>query len=113
MLDKKYTLFDFLNAIFYKKNIKYNKKIANAYILTLWLSHEKDLIDTVNRINKHLFDVPDEAVYQYYFSKIPKGSRFIKYTKKDKKIEDDLTEMCKKYNISKREAKLSTIKEEE
>jgi len=40
----KLTLFDVLNSIFYKKEIVYNKKIANAYIMVLWLSHDPELL---------------------------------------------------------------------
>jgi hypothetical protein len=35
MSGTKKTLFDYLNAIFYKKDLKYDKKIANGYKLTL------------------------------------------------------------------------------
>lgn len=106
MKDDKKTLFDFLNAIFYKKDIEYDKKVASAYMLTLWLSHDKSLIDMVNEINKHLFRLPDKAVYQYFYSKVPKGRRFLKYVKKEK-MNEDVKELCDKYNISEREAKLS------
>lgn len=102
-------LFDFLNAIFYKREIEYNKKIANAYIITLWLSHDRELIKLVNNINKYLFTLPDEAIYKYFWHKVPKRKRFIKYVKKDTKKDIDVSELCKRYNISEREAKLSMI----
>ena len=108
----KKTLFDYLNAIYYKKDIPYDKKVANGYILTLWLSHDRGLLDLSNEINKYLFKLPDEAVYSYFFDKVPKGKRFIKYVKKekvDKKKQKEIDELVKIYNISEEEAKKCLI----
>lgn len=77
-MEKKLTLFDTLNAIFYKKDFKYDKKIANSYILSMGLSMDKGLIDIVNKMNKYLFDLPDELVYTYYYKTVPKGRRYLK-----------------------------------
>lgn len=100
-------LFDHLNSIFYKKSIEFDKKQCSGYKLTLWLSHDKNLINDVNRINQILFDISDECVYNYFYHKVPKGRRFIKYTKKDKKVDNkEVEELMKQHNMSKREAEL-------
>ena len=112
MTEKKKNIFDFINALCYKKDIQYDKKEASSYILSLWLSHDKELIDMVNDINPYLFTLPDEAVWQYYYDKIPKGKRFIKWIKKEsmsKEDENKVNELMQQYDISKREAQLSLI----
>lgn len=114
MIEKKKTLFDFINALNYKNKIEYDKKVASAYILSLWLSHDKELLDLTNKINPYLFLLKDEAIWLYYYNKIPKKRRFIKWIKKEelnKKDEKEIKDLMEKYNISKREAQLSLIKE--
>ncbi len=82
-------LFDCLNAINMKNpSYKYNKKDCSGYMLIMWFSHSQSCIKIVSKINKHLFDVPDEFVYTYLYKQIPKARRFIKWDKgiKDKKL---------------------------
>ena len=113
--EKKKTLFDFLNAIFYKKDIEYDKKIANSYLTSLWLSHDRNLIGIVNDINKYIFRIPDEATYIYYKYKVPRGKRFIKWIKKeevDKETKKEVDRLMEEYDLSEREARLSIIREE-
>lgn len=110
--NKETNLFDYLNAIFYKKPLEYDKKIAPSYLLTLWLSQDRELIHMVNDINKHLFLLPDKVVYNYYWHKVPKKKRFIQYTKKDKADKErdkKVEELMEQYNISKREARACII----
>lgn len=83
------SLFDCLNAINYKnKSYKYNKKDCNGYMLLLWFSHDKECISIVDEINRYLFSMNDEMVYNCLYSKIPRKKRFIKWDKgiKDKKL---------------------------
>lgn len=104
------TLFDFIKQITSKtEKHEYDKKIAPAYMLSQWLSHDSNLIDKVNDINMFQFILPDEIVYQYYRSTIPKGKRFIKWVKKRK--EEKTKEIIKKIkehhpNLSERECKM-------
>lgn len=102
-------IFDFLNQICFKSaKHEYDKKAVSAYMLSLWLSHEKDLIGVVNKINHFQFKFPDDSVYKYYYNMVPKGKRFIKWTKKDKidkKMKAKLDALKEKYNISTNEAK--------
>lgn len=105
-------LFGVLNAIFNKTPVLYDKKEASAYMLMLWLSHEKDLMYWVDQINmnKIIFNTPDKLIFKYFYDKIPKKRRFVKWIKKSKVSENKekaLTELCNKYNISKKEAMLS------
>jgi hypothetical protein len=103
------TIFDFINAINYKNRIEYDKKIAPAYMLSMWFSHDIKLLDIINEINKIQFTLPDKIIYKYLYHKIPKGKRFLKWTKKDKdknvseKIKESFNDLNGKYNISKRE----------
>lgn len=79
------TLFTFLNQIQSKRRtVPYDKKIANAYMLTQWLAHDKALIKKVNKINRYQFILPDKVIYEYYMNEIPVGKRYIKWTKKKK-----------------------------
>lgn len=108
-------LFTFLNAIFYKKKIPYDKSIAPAYMLSLWLSHDPKLIDIVNDINHLQFLLDDGIIYQYYMNQVPKGRRFIKWVKKtpkDKRIEKRIKELTENSELSKREAKGLALFEE-
>lgn len=102
-------LFATIDSICLKKPIDYDKKEASGYMLTLWLSHEPELMPYVDEINAVLFGTPDKLIYKYFFEKVPKKKRFIKWIKKSNdKVKDDALEvLCDKYNISKREAMMS------
>jgi len=103
-------LFDFLNQICNKTNkYAYVKKAAPAFLLSLWLSHEADCIEYVSKINPLLFYIPDEMVYNYYYASIPKGRRFIRYTKKQKtylREQEDINRLMLEYDMSEREASM-------
>lgn len=110
---KKETLFDYLNMILNKtrpEGKSVDKKICNPYMLSMYLAHEKDLIGIVQEINKIQFDLPEDKeqiVFEYYFSRIPRGRRFIKWTKKDKVSKERdkrLEEIQEEYDVSKLEA---------
>lgn len=106
MLDSKQTIFDFLNSINDKKRIDINKKDFSNYMVTLWLSHAEECINVINDINKHIFNIPEEAMYEYLYDKIPKKKRFIKFTKKNKVEElKELSEFGAKQNLSNKEMK--------
>lgn len=103
---KKVKLFDILNQVFTKstKHI-YNKKIASGYLLSMFLSHVDDLIEEVQEINKRQFYIPDEKVYQYYFTVIEQGRYNLNYIKAKKLIMDDeLEDIMLTYQVSKNEA---------
>ena len=108
MTKKQPKLFDFIRQISSKsRKYNYDKKIAPAYIMTLWLSHDKDLIHKVNKMNQYQFALSDEAVYEYYMDVIPHSKRYIKWTKKreDEKMEKAIEIIKKKYpRLSTKEA---------
>ena len=87
-----------------------NKTACNPYMLSMYLAHEPDLIDMVQEMNKIQFSLPDnreEIVFNYYFDKVPRGRRFIKWTKKEKvskKREAQLEEIMQELDVSKLEA---------
>lgn len=99
-------LFGTIDSICMKGPIEYDKKEVKAYMLLLWLSHEKELMYWVSIINHVLFSLPDVLVYKYFFNKVPKKKRFIKWIKKDenKKRDKEIQEICDKYGVSKKEA---------
>lgn len=105
------TLFTFLNQIQSKRRtVPYDKKIANAYMLTQFLSHNNELIGKVNKINKYQFLFPDEVIYEYYMNAIPQGKRYLKWIKK-RKDDDKMKKRIEKLqennpNLSKRECKM-------
>lgn len=72
------------------------------------MAQDRELIKYANEINPYIFNMPDEIVYKFFFNKVPKKRRFIKWTKKsDEKKQSDIDRLCIKYNISEKEAKLS------
>ena len=100
--------FTYLNAIFYKRKIEYDKKICSAYLLSMWLAHDPEIINLVNKLNPLQFLLKDDIIYQYYFDKIPKGKRFIRWTKKVKEpkaLAKKLEEIEIEFNVSRNEAK--------
>jgi hypothetical protein len=79
------TLFNYINQILYKTDkFPYDKKVAPAYILSVGLSHNKELLDIVNKINCLQFHLKDDIIYKYYKGAVPKGKRYIKWIKKSK-----------------------------
>ncbi len=111
MSEKKATLFTFLNQIQSKrKTVPYDKKIATAFMLSMWLSQDKDLIKRVNAINQYQFLLPDEIIYNYYMSAIPTGKRYLKWTKKrktDNKLKKRIEKLKERYpEMSTRECKM-------
>ena len=109
MSNKKGTedFFTYMNAIFYKRDIPYNKKLCSTYLLSMWLSHDPELINLVNKINVLQFSLKHDIIYQYYFEKVPKGKRFIRWTKKEKENKarrKKIEELAKELNVSKIEA---------
>lgn len=110
---KKETLFDYMNMVFNKTRPEgkpVDRKICNPYMLSMYFSHERDLIDIVQEMNKIQFSLPDgkeQIVFEYYFDKIPRGRRFIKWTKKDKASKEReklIEEIQEEYEVSKLEA---------
>lgn len=104
-------LFTFLNQIQNKrKTIEYDRKIAPAFMLTHWLSHDKGLIEKVNKINHYQFLLPDKVIYEYYMDALPTGKRYIKWIKKrkeDEKMEKRIKNLQEHFpQLSTRECKM-------
>lgn len=105
------TLFTYLNSLWSKKRVEpFNRSTCNPYMLSMYLAHERDLIDMVQEMNKIQFSLPtgnERIVYEYYLAKTPRGRRFIKWTKKTKvakKREKLLEEIQEEFDVSKMEA---------
>jgi hypothetical protein len=109
--DNSPTLFDFIKQIQSKRRTyPYDKKVANAFMLSQWLSMDKTLLQRVNKINQFQFLLPDEVIYNYYMDVIPAGKRFIKFIKKrkdDDKLKNRIEKLQEQYpEMSVRECKM-------
>lgn len=103
------TFFNILNNIFFsKEKFIYDKKIASAYALSAWLSHDNELLEVVNAINKFQFLLPDEIIYKYYRDIVPKKKRNIKWIKKtEDRFKEHIKKLQEKYpEMSTREARM-------
>ena len=116
MTEKKPTLFDFLNQIKFKtEKYDYSKKIASSYMMSMFLSLDRKLIDIVNNINSLQFGLKDDIIYKYYMDKVPKGKRYLKWPKqtpKDKQFNKDVEQEMIEKGLSKREA-MMVVKQKE
>lgn len=103
-------LTEVLNAVTLKTPCEYKPKEFSAYVLSLFLSEDPKLAEIVNKINKYQFSLTDELVFRYYVDTVPRGKRYLKFTKKSKESEDkeeDIKQLMELYGVSKREASLS------
>ncbi len=103
-------LTEVLNAINTKEPCKYNRKEVSAWIISLFLSEDPQLIEIVNKINQYHFTLDDELIFKYYVSTVPKKRRYIKFTKKTKEtkeLDKEVEYLMKTYDVSRREALLS------
>lgn len=114
MTEKDINLFTFINQVQSKRRtVPYDKKIAPAFVLSLFLSMNKKYIKTVNEINKYQFILPDEIVYEYYMKALPelpyneRYSKFIKKREEDGKTKERLEKIQKIYpELSMKECKM-------
>ena len=108
---------DFIRQIQYKTTKQeYKKRYKMGWLFSFWLSHCDRYIYIVQRMNRVQMYVPDKAVYDYYFDKIPRGNEFMNLSKQDKEFMDErnkkIEEIKEEYNVSKREALLILIHKE-
>ncbi len=106
---KKLNPWTFINQIQYKTSKHpYDKKVGSAYLTSLYFSHDDRLISMVNEINSLQFLLKDSIIYEYYMDKVPKGKRYLPWTKKtpeQKKFTKSIEKLMRENNeISKREA---------
>ena len=109
---KKNHLTEVLNAVTLKSPCEYNPKDFSAFVLSLFLSEDPKLSRIVNEINQWQFNLPDELIFKYYVHTVPKGRRYLKFTKKSKEAKDKderIKQLMDEHGISKREASLSLI----
>lgn len=110
MAKKENNFFEILNSISSKEKIKLYKKDINGYLLSMFLSHDMELLDIINKINPFIFKLSNEVIYQYFFHAVPKKKRYLKWTKKEelnKDVKKQLKELCEEFEISEQEARLS------
>lgn len=85
------SLFDHIKQITDVQNPNYwddisdeDKKSWSNYMVNRFLSMKMDWIDIVNEVQK--YDLEPEIVYKLYTNIFPKGKRWLKYIKGDKKM---------------------------
>ena len=103
-------LTEVLNAINLKEKCDYNPKEVSAWVISLFLSEDPELIEIANKINEFQFTLDDRLIFRYYVSKVPAKRRYIKFTKKSQESKDQESEikhLIETYGVSKREAQLS------
>ena len=105
-MSKNLTFFDYAAAIQQKSKLEYNDKAANGYMLMLHFSHDNSLLEIVNKLNEQIFRgiIPNKCVYKYFYDKVPKGKRFIRWVKKNKSKDVKIDELVETYGMSRREA---------
>jgi len=104
--EKKQSPYDFCIQIADKKTkLPYDKKVAPAFLLLQWFSHDNYCIDIVQKINHLQFTLKDDIIYKYLFHEIPKNMTIPKWIRKNSEKQDKKIEEIKlKYNVSTREA---------
>lgn len=104
--EKKYSPYDFCIQIADKKTkLPYDKKVAPAFLLLQWFSHDNYCIDIVQKINHLQFTLKDDIIYKYLFNMIPKNMTIPKWIRKNSEKQDKRIEEIKlKYDVSLREA---------
>jgi len=103
-------LTEVLNAINQKTPCNYNPKEVSAWVLSLFLSEDPELIEIANKMNEYHFSLDDRLIFRYYVSKVPAKRRYIKFTKKSQESKDQdeqVKHLMETYGVSKREAQLS------
>lgn len=103
-------LTEVLNAVNLKQPCDYKPKEFSAWVLSLFLSEDPQLINIVNRVNHYQFTLDDKLIFKYYVDVVPAKRRYIKFTKKTKEAKDteeDVKHLMETYGCSKREAHLS------
>ena len=104
-------LFDWLNQItLYKKEwdsfTEEEQKTFNNYMITRFLSMNKDWIEIINMLQQYTIGMESKDVYNLYVNMIPKGKKFLRYIKgkKDKKYNKELINiLCNYFECSKLE----------
>jgi hypothetical protein len=104
-------LFDWLNQItLYKKEwdsfTEEEQKTFNNYMITRFLSMNKDWIEIINMLQQYTIGMESKDVYNLYVNMIPKGKKFLRYIKgkKDKKYNKELINiLCDYFECSKLE----------
>lgn len=95
------------------KDFEYDKKVCSGFLLSFFLSHSMRFLPIVQKMNKIQYYVKDKFVYEYYFDQIPKGFERLNLIKKaEDKSKNEIEEIQREYNVSKREARLILIHKE-
>ena len=101
------SIFDYMNSIFLKSGNIYSKQDkVSVYLLSMYLSHDRQLLPIVEKINRYQFQLDDHMIYQYYYDRVPKGKRFIKWVKKDekdKKVKEKTDKFREEFLLSRKE----------
>ena len=64
-------LTEVLNAVNLKQPCEYKPKEFSAWVLSLFLSEDPQLINIVNRVNQYQFTLDDKLIFKYYVDVVP------------------------------------------
>ena len=99
------TIIDWVNQLLVHKKhwgefTESEQKTFNSFIISRWLSMDKEFIEIVNYFQKYAIGTLEpREVYKWYCNILPKGKRFNKYIKgkKYKKYDNDLINILTNY----------------
>lgn len=102
----KNNFFSMLKSLYSKTPMIY--KDFPLYLVLLWLSHDRDSFDYVEKISKYIYVINEKHCIRYLYYKLPYSkNKFLKWSKKASlDNENVITELCNQYGISQYEAKL-------
>ena len=118
------TIFEWINQILIHKKswdsfTESDQKSFSPFIINRWLSMDEEFIEVVNYFQKYAIEtLESREVYKWYCNLLPKGKRYNKYIKNQKKNKYDpflIEIICKYFECSKLEAieNIPFISEEE
>ena len=108
------TIVEWMNQVLVHKELwesfsESDQKSFSSYMITKWLSMDKEFIEIVNYFQKYAIGtLNNREVYKFYCEVLPRGKRYNKYIKnrKSKKYEPDLIDtICKYFECSKIQSK--------
>jgi hypothetical protein len=96
-------IFDYTRGITEGKNVEFDIKLHNTYMINLILSMNKDTIGFANIVNHFNSKFPDKLMFDFLFHSIPPKKRWSKYIKKVS-VSKDVEDTAKHFGITLKQA---------
>ena len=106
------TIFDWINEILVNKKPwdsfgESDQKAFSPFIINRWLSMDEEFVEVVNYFQKYAIGTLEpREVYRWYSDFLPRGKRYSKYIKSEKKKKYDpilVGIVCKHFECSKQQ----------